>query len=97
MFPAHQRPVFVSKLAVVAVISYEDFPVFKLISPDGTGGSLELCLFNVNSRRNSEASGEGDGITPVGCHEVYAGSYNYAETVVSGDPEHDTKSASPRG
>ena len=41
-----------------AAIGQESIPVFKLISPDGTGGSCELCVHNPQRPKGKKAIGE---------------------------------------
>jgi hypothetical protein len=83
-----QSPEF--KAAVASQTPYAKMPVFKLISPDGTGGSLELCVHNVN---HTSTIGNVGVKVEIGSwvvkQQVYRGSYNYAETVVRGLPEHE--------
>jgi hypothetical protein len=68
-------------------------PIFKLISPDGTGGSRELVLTNPKGWLFGDST-----IVDVlhwkyirdrvVLQEPYEGSYNYAETISSGYDEH---------
>jgi hypothetical protein len=69
-------------------------PIFKLISPDGTGGSRELILTNPSNWLS------GDSTVVKVLHwkrirdrvvlqETYAGSYNYAETITLGYKAHE--------
>jgi hypothetical protein len=69
-------------------------PIFKLVSPDGTGGSRELILTNPKGR----LIGDGTVVdvlhwkhirNRVVLHETYAGSYNYAETITLGFSAHE--------
>jgi hypothetical protein len=86
-----------TKIAVVAVMPYSKISVFKLISPDGdTGGSLELCVYNVNHTKDIAQVGEEVLVSPRLVRDVvYRGSYNYAETVVRGDDEHTHRDVTP--
>jgi len=85
-------------------------PIFKLVSPDGTGGSRECCvknIFDVVKKTKTRIDGEFTsmlGYTTIGAvnetvnvaepnrivkDSVAQGSYNYAETMVKGLPEHE--------
>lgn len=71
-------------------------PVFKLISPDDTGGSLELCTYNRNGSDTIGKVGEKVHVSPrLVSNEVYRGSYNYSETVIRGLPEHEYRDVEP--
>lgn len=68
-------------------------PIFKLVSPDGTGGSLELVLTNPKGH----LFGDSTVVDPLHWkkisdrivdHWLYEGSYNYAETVTVGYDNH---------
>lgn len=84
----------------------EHCPVFKLISPDGTGGSCEICLHNWQLFENlrhgfggkSRIGKEGQWINVRGKHVVeakYQGSYNYSEIVLKGDGAHNFMDVNP--
>lgn len=91
--------------------SQATIPVFKLISPDGTGGSSEVCVHNPQVNKlyvpmlgRTIAYGEkrigGEGVptiivTRAVTDEVYRGSYNYAETVIKGLEEHEYRDVKP--
>ena len=69
-------------------------PIFKLVSPDDTGGSRDLILSNPKGL----LLGDGTVVdvlhwknirNRVVLHETYAGSYNYAETITRGFPAHE--------
>lgn len=73
-----------------------DPPVFKLISPDGTGGSGETIIKNPNrvlgpysvlSETEVDIKVEDRVITD----SWHQGSYNYSETTVSGTSEHQKR------
>jgi hypothetical protein len=72
-------------------------PVFKLVSPDGTGGSREIIVDNPKTgwvkRSGSIASpGQWRKIRDrVEMREEYLGSYNYSETIVKGLPAHELR------
>jgi hypothetical protein len=71
-------------------------PVFKLISPDDTGGSLELCVYNLKNASTIGKVGEEVQVSPILVKdEIYRGSYNYAETVVRGLTEHEYRDVMP--
>jgi hypothetical protein len=72
-------------------------PVFKLIAPDGTGGSRETILRNIHNR-----------FTPVKAENFMAdvsymvitdymnqGSYNYSETIKAGNSAHEKRDVEP--
>lgn len=84
------------KLIDAYMAKYSQFPIFKLISPDDTGGSLELCVFNRKRAKTFGEIGEVVQVSPwLVRDEVLRGSYNYAETVVRGDQEHDYRDVQP--
>ena len=77
-------------------------PVFKLISPDGTGGSLEVCIHNffhgVVGRGKSQIGPEGKWVsvrTHVVVDELHKGSYNYSETGIAGFDAHELRDVKP--
>jgi hypothetical protein len=74
-------------------------PVFKLTSPDRTGGSLELCVHNWQHHGGkSEVGPEGKLVnirTKVVINEIYKGSYNYSETGIVGLDEHEFRDVEP--
>ena len=74
-------------------------PVFKLISPDRTGGSLELCVHNWQHHEGkSEIGPKGKWVnirTKVVINEIYRGSYNYSETGIVGFEEHQFRDVKP--
>jgi hypothetical protein len=88
----------VGKAVVTAILSQKVIPVFKLISPDGTGGSMELCIHNWQlptevlghyvgdyGKRKIGAENEWVNVrTKVVISEEYRGSYNYSETTIHG-------------
>lgn len=71
--------------------------VFKLCSPDGTGGSSETALHNwmhgltgrIGKRSATEVGHTINAATQAIVAEKYRGSYNFADTMVSGFDEHD--------
>lgn len=80
-------------------------PVFKLVSPDGTGGSCEVCIHNW---QNYKALGFKKGKRYIGkigqrvsirskvvINSVYQGSYNYSETIVKGRTAHELRDVIP--
>lgn len=72
-------------------------PVFKLIAPDGTGGSRETILRNTTGRFN--AVKKENFLAYVG-HLVntdywHQGSYNYSETVKAGYSAHKLRDVEP--
>jgi hypothetical protein len=80
---------------VEKVKGQNDTPVFKMISPDGTGGSHEVIIKNRGS----------DTLVPAGAsiilerlieqHAIYRGSYNYADAMVVGFAAHDIRDVKP--
>lgn len=84
------------KMKTVYYAKYSQMPVFKYISPDDTGGSLEVCVFNRNRASTFGRVGEVVQVSPwLIRNEVYRGSYNYAETVVRGIKEHEYRDVTP--
>lgn len=73
----------------------DGIPVFKLISPDGTGGSLETIIRN-NGRSTIGAVNKPEPVAPL-IVSVYRhqGSYNYSETIVAGLPAHERLDVAP--
>ena len=77
-------------------------PVFKLVCPDGTGGSMEVCIqnpFDVPIRMGGQVVMVGHATIGAVGEEVKVekrlvkdsvaqGSYNYAETIEKGLPAH---------
>jgi hypothetical protein len=68
-------------------------PVFKLVSPDGTGGSREVILNNPRDLIFRDSTVVGSlrwkyVRNRVMLNELYAGSYNYAETITRGYHAH---------
>lgn len=74
----------------------DGIPVFKLISPDGTGGSLETIIKNEPRRSTIGTVNKSE---PVGTKivEVYRhqGSYNFSETVIVGNDAHERHDVTP--
>ena len=81
-----------------------DTPVLKLISLDGTGGSMEVIL--VNDGYNAYAWGKGNEYIgevnkPVNIEKIilhdseFQGSYNYAETAQAGYASHKLRDVDP--
>jgi hypothetical protein len=72
-------------------------PVFKLISPDGSGGSREIILDNPPSGLVGRSSSIGEENVWVNIQnrvvitEEYIGTYNYSETIVMGLPAHELR------
>lgn len=68
-------------------------PVFKLVSPDGTGGSREICVHNWQHHEGKSQIGpEGKWVnvrTKIVINEIYRGSYNYSETGIVGFKDHE--------
>lgn len=85
-------------------------PIFKLVSPDGTGGSMETIIDNplrVGRRVQALMPKASRGFVigdvnvpmpvarPIVKIERYQGSYNYAETVDLGNEDHDRLDVQP--
>jgi hypothetical protein len=88
------------KKAKAAVLPQKLIPVFKLVSPDGTGGSCEVIIRNPKGLVLRDST-----VVPV-LHwrdissrvvtdEKYTGSYNYSETIVSGLKAHELRDVKP--
>ncbi len=83
------------------VLPKSRIPIFKLISPDGSGGSGELILDNPRSGQG----GRGSSIAEVGqvihlrarlvLTEEYQATYNYSETIATGLPAHELRDVKP--
>ena len=81
------------KKAVAFIKPQVLMPIFKLISPDGTGGSRELVLTNPKGRILRDGAvgnvAKWEYVrNRVVLQEPYEGSYNFAETITSGYSEH---------
>jgi hypothetical protein len=91
------------KLSEALVLGQEDTPVFKLISPDGSGGSREVCIHNPNTDvpgtiGKSEVGPIGRWIsirTKAVINEMEQGSYNYSETGIVGLSAHNYRDVDP--
>jgi hypothetical protein len=76
-------------------------PVFKLISPDGAGGSLEVILDNPKTGwfgRSSSISKPGQVVhlkPLLVLTEEYQATYNYSETISMGFDAHDLRDIKP--
>jgi hypothetical protein len=89
----YEGEINLSKKAEAFLNPQSRLPIFKLISPDGTGGSLELILTNPSGRWGGDSTVV-DVLhwkkirQRVVLQETYAGSYNYAETITLGYQAH---------
>src|SRR5262249_47565832 len=76
-------------------------PVFKLISPDGSGGSREIIIDNPETGLIGRSSSIGDPNVTVNIQsrvvvtEEDIGTYNFSETMVMGFPAHDLRDIQP--
>jgi len=74
----------------------DDTPVFKLVSPDNTGGSNEIIL---NNQHGSEVVGtvkqKVDVRKILVTNPSHQGSYNYSETVWAGFAAHELRDIKP--
>jgi hypothetical protein len=76
-------------------------PIFKLISPDGSGGSLELIIDNPKSgwiKRSSSIGEPGELVNiekRIVTDDIYQATYNYSETIVMGLPAHELRDVQP--
>ena len=85
------------------VLDQKHTPVFKLISPDGSGGSREICVHNFNTDVPGTSGKSEIGLigrwvpirTKVVLNEIYRGSYNDSETGVMGLSEHTYRDIDP--
>jgi hypothetical protein len=75
---------------------HEDFP-FKLVSPDGTGGSSEIIIRNPNRKKHpiDKYNVWVSIANNLDFNEVTRGSYNYAETVIRGFTAHENMDVKP--
>ena len=71
----------------------QDFaPIFKLISPDNTGGSLECIIWNPRKQHTIVAAGTTLNVTKlINKDPVHQGSYNYSETAHMGLAAHELR------
>lgn len=71
----------------------QDFaPVFKLISPDNTGGSVECIIENPNGRHAIVDAGKRVDVTRlINTDPVHQGSYNFSETAHMGLAAHELR------
>jgi hypothetical protein len=86
------------------IMGQDDTPVFKLISPDDTGGSNEVIIFNAEIRDgkyNNRSKVIGEVNKPIIVKDaietdpLLQGSYNYAETATQGLAEHEKRDVRP--
>lgn len=63
-------------------------PVFKLVCPDGTGGSREVIIENKGLNTIGAVNERVYVFHRIVKHPVYQGSYNYAETIKRGYASH---------
>lgn len=84
------QPKYPSVEAALATKRGQKATIFKLISPDGTGGSHEVIIKNPG-RKETIGTGEPVPITSnlLEDRQHLKGSYNYAETWVQGLPAHE--------
>lgn len=70
-----------------------EMKIFKLISPDGSGGSRELIIRNPTATANGDSTVvkvlHWEYIRPRTVHNEYTGSYNYADVITNGFPAHE--------
>ena len=91
------------KLAEAFVWDQAHTSVFKLTSPDGSGGSAEVCVHNFNTdvpgtKGKSTIGPIGEWIplrNKIVINEIYRGSYNYSETGVAGARAHTYRDVDP--
>lgn len=103
----YEGEVNTTKKIIGFLTGQEHTPVFKLVSPDGSGGSREVCIHNwqINRERWNPVTRGTAGIgktdqwvnirTKVVLDSVYAGSYNYSETIVMGSSNHEHRDVKP--
>jgi hypothetical protein len=84
------RKVYIATLdAVIAEIAGQSkSSIFKLVCPDGTGGSREVIIKNQGQETIGAANEVVDVDHRVVRHSVAQGSYNYAETIKRGYAAH---------
>ena len=82
--------------ALGLVASQSSVP-YKLVSPDGTGGSSEIILLNPNkSKTLSSSAGAWVAVeTRIDQKNETEGSYNYSETVIMGFDAHNLRDMQP--
>ena len=91
------------KFSESLTLGQEDTPIFKLVSPDDSGGSRELCVHNFNTNvkgaKGKSTIGPIDKWvkiqTKVVLDTIYRGSYNYSETGIVGYFEHKYRDVEP--
>ena len=69
-------------------------PVFKLVSPDGTGGSMEVCIRN-SGKDEIGKNGQWVDVRQKVISDKYLGTYNYSETTVAGLGNHIYRDVKP--
>jgi hypothetical protein len=95
-----------AEAAWATAITQNFCPVFKLVSPDGTGGSQECCIKNpvigrvlVGGTIWADLRGsyieDGDVSNRIVTDPVLQGSYNYSETVEVGLAAHELRDVKP--
>lgn len=100
-FGRHPRNETIEAFWQDKVRGQDDTPVFKLVSPDNTGGSHEVVLWNDGVNANGWNTGSEDlGKKPGQQWDIgkiivteprYQGSYNYSETVRLGFAAHEMR------
>ncbi|MGL4550755.1 MAG: hypothetical protein ACRC33_06170 [Gemmataceae bacterium] len=88
------------KMVKAAILPQSLIPIFKLVSPDGTGGSREVILNNPKGWvfRDStvvDVLHWGKVRDRVITREEYIGSYNYSETITVGRGAHEVRDVKP--
>lgn len=82
----------VEAVYVEKIKGQKDVPVFKLISPDGTGGSHEIIVKNEKGTDTIAAVNDKKSIRNlINTDEVHQGSYNYSETAQVGLAAHQMR------
>ena len=79
-----------------SIIGQQNIPVFKLVSPDGSGGSYEAIIRNNGEVTLSDYDEwfqvlDSKLVTNI----KHFGSYNYSETAIVGDEEHTRRDVKP--
>lgn len=86
----------VEAIYVDKIKGQDDTPVFKLISPDNTGGSLEVIIENNQGQEVIGAAKQKVSVRKnIVRDPAYQGSYNYSETVQVGLAAHEMRDVRP--
>lgn len=91
----HEYKAPIDAAVVNEIKGQKNTPVFKMVSPDGTGGSREIIIKNRGTDTLVDAGVSIIIQKLVETHLVYRGSYNYADAMITGFSAHKTLDVKP--